>query len=310
MTENLPIDQQALLVYAAMQNLQHGRSTLEIAEELGVSRFKVSRMINQARDSGLIEIVSNLRPAIDVNLSKRLKEAFGLREALVVTPASPSDLHAREAIAESAAKYLLDHVHEGSLLGLGPGRTIIEMCDRVDRFPKCDVVQLTGVATKAPSDSIQSIYKLSGLAGGVMFPLHAPLLATSEEAARAITSQPTVQESLLRIDKVDMSVLTIGGLPRSSLLADMLLESGELADLLAEGAVAEMGTTVIRSDGEIIRTLDARAIGVTTEQLRRIPFRIGLGGGESKHQAVLATLRSGLMDMIVTDVHSAKMALG
>jgi DNA-binding transcriptional regulator LsrR (DeoR family) len=107
-----------------------------------------------------------------------------------------------------------------------------------------------------------------------------------------------------------MSVLTIGGLPRSSLLADMLLESGELADLLAEGAVAEMGTTVIRSDGEIIRTLDARAIGITTEQLRRIPFRIGLGGGESKHQAVLATLRSGLMDMIVTDVHSAKMALG
>lgn len=309
MSEDLPIEQQSLLVYVAMQNLQHDRSTLEISEELGISRFKVGRMINQARELGLVEIVSKISPLIDLDLSRQLKEAFGLQEALVVIPATTSDNHAREAIATAAAKYLHDHVREGSLLGMGPGRTIIDLCNRLSTFPMCDIVQLTGVATKAPADSVHSIFKLSSLAQGEIYPLHAPLLATTEDAARAIIAQPSVQEALLRIGKVDVSVLTIGGLPRSSLLADTLSEAGELASLLAKGAVAEMGTTVIRSDGEIITDLDKRTIGITTDQLKLIPFRIGLGGGDSKRQAVLATLRTGLMDMIVTDAHSAKMAL-
>jgi DNA-binding transcriptional regulator LsrR (DeoR family) len=309
MSEKLSIEQQSLLVYVAMQNLKYDRSTLQISEELGISRFKVGRMITQARELGLVEVVSKISPLIDLELSRKLKNAFGLQEALVIIPATTSDHHAREAIATAAAKHLFDYVREGSLLGLGPGRTIIEMCNRVSNFPNCEIVQLTGVATKAPADSVQSIFKLSTLAQGLMFPLPAPLLATSEEATKAIISQPIVQEALLRIGKVDASVLTIGGLPRASLLADTLSEAGELAALLAKGAVAEMGTTVIRSDGDIIRDLDGRTIGITTEQLKLIPYRIGLGGGESKRTAVLATLRTGLMDMIVTDAHSARMAL-
>lgn len=309
MSEHLPIEQQSLLVYVALQNLQHDRSTLEISEELGISRFKVGRMVNQARDSGLIEVVSKISPLIDIDLSWKLRDAFGLKDALVVIPATTGDNHVREAIATAASKFLADHVREGSLLGIGPGRTIVELCSKVTTFPKCNVIQLTGVATKAPADSVQSIYKLSGLAQGEMYPLHAPLLASSPQAAQAIISQPMVQEALHRIEKVDTSVLTIGGLPRSSLLADTLSEAGDLASLLAKGAVAEMGTTVIRNDGEVIADLDDRTIGITTEQLKRVPFRIGLGGGDSKRQAVLAALRSGLMDMIVTDYQSAKMAL-
>jgi DNA-binding transcriptional regulator LsrR (DeoR family) len=309
MSEKLSIEQQSLLVYVAMQNLQYDRSALQLSDELGISRFKVGRMIDQARELGLVEVVPKISPLIDLDLSRKLKAAFGLEEAIVVIPATGSDRHAREAIAIAAAKHLVDYVREGSLLGVGPGRTIIELCNRVNVFPKCDIVQLTGIATKAPADSIQSIFKLSTLSQGSMHPLHAPLLATSEEAAKAIISQPIVQEALLRIGKVDASVLTIGGLPRASLLADTLSEAGELAALLAKGAVAEMGTTVITGDGEILRDLDSRTIGITTEQLRHVPYRVGLGGGESKRQAVLATLRAGLMDMIVTDAQSARMAL-
>jgi DNA-binding transcriptional regulator LsrR (DeoR family) len=309
MADEIPIHQQVLLAYVALQNLKHDRSTTDIAEELGMSRFKVGRMISQARDYGLIDVVVKLTPSIDVELSKRLKDTYSLSEALVVFPATSSDHHSREAIAAAAARYIPSFITEGSIVGLGPGRTIIEMCDQATDFPNCDVVQLTGVATREPELSVQSIFRLSRLAGGRMYPLYAPFLATSEDAAKAIVAQPSVQEALQRMEKVDTSILTIGGWPRSSLLADMLAEAGELSPLTERGAVAEIGTTVIDQAGKVLDDISSRTIGITSDQLLRVPNRIALGGGDGKRQAVSATLRSGLVDMIITDVFSAQQAL-
>lgn len=309
MSTHVSVSEQVLLVYVALQRLQHDRSTTEIAEELGVSRFKVGRMVAKARELGLIEIVPKLSAAIDVELSRKLAREFGLREALVAIPPGPTDLHAREVIASVAARYLSDNVTDDLVVGFGPGRTIIEICDRISDMAVCDIVQLTGVATRAPEESLQSIYKISRISSGKMFPLHAPLVATTEQAAQAIIAQPTVHKALLRIDKVDMSVLTIGGWPESSLLADMLAESGEMQSLLDKGAVAEIGTTVLNQNGQVINDIDTRTIGISTAQLTRVPHRIGLGGGMGKRDAVLATLNSGLIDMIVTDRFTAVAAL-
>lgn len=308
MRESTPIEQQVMLVYVALQNLQHDRSTLEIAEELGISRFKVSRMVNQAREMGLVEVVSKISQQIDVPLSRKLAQTFGLKNALVVVPAANSEQHARESISEAAAMFISDHIEEGDYIGLGPGRTILKMCEKVEDFPACNVVQLTGVASQSSSESIHALYKLGGDEGKV-FPLPAPLLATSSEAAEAILAQPTVQETLRTIDKVETAVLTIGGLPRSSLLAVMLKESGDLDALMRKGAICEIGTSVLGVDGEIISDIGTRTIGISTEQLMRVPFRIGLGGGEEKKHAVLATLRSGLVDMVVTDFQAAMFAV-
>lgn len=308
MLESTPTEQQVMLVYVALQNLQHGRSTLKIAEELGISRFKVSRMVNQAREMGLVEVVSKISLQIDVPLSRQLAQAFGLKNALVVVPAANSDLNARESISAAAAMFLSDHIEEGLYIGLGPGRTILQMCEKVENFPPCNVVQLTGVASQSSSESIHALYKLGGDEGKV-FPLPAPLLATSPEAAEAILAQPTVQETLRTIDKVETAVLTIGALPKNSLLAEMLRESGDLDGLLEKAAICEIGTSVLGINGQIIADIDSRTIGISTEQLKRVPMRIGLGGGEAKKYAVLATLRSGLVDMVVTDYQAATFAL-
>ena len=309
MSGRIRVNDQVLIVYVALQHLLHGRSKLDLAEELGVSRFKVGRMINQARDLGLVEVVPKLSVPIDVELSRNLKQRFGLEEALVAVAATSSELHTREAIAGVAAAYLSDNVAEDSVLGFGPGRTIIEVCDRIVGLPVCDVVQLTGVATRDEEQSLQAIYSLSRVSKGKMFSLHAPFLATTELAAQAIVSQPSVNQALSRIDRVEMAVLTIGGWPDSSLLAEMLRQLGELDELLEKGAVAEIGTTVLNRDGRVISDIDSRTIGISLEQLQRIPYRIVLGGGEGKHEAMIATLNSGLVEMVVTDAHSALAAL-
>ena len=84
-------------------------------------------------------------------------------------------------------------------------------------------------------------------------------------------------------------------------LATQLADSGELAPLLSRGVVAEIGSTLLDADGGPVLSLEHRLIGISTEQLARVPMRVALGGGPGKQVAVIAAMKSGLIDMIVTD---------
>lgn len=296
--------------YVAVEHLQHGRSTVDLGAELGISRFSVGRMIQRARDDGLVEVRTRLPGSIDGPLSGRLASAFGLSSAFVVRPQSDQEERVRHALAEVGARVLQDLIKEDDVVGLGPGRTLLEMSRYVTDAPNCDIVQLTGSATTASADSLRAISAITHVARGRMFPLHAPFFITDAEAARAIAAQPLIRQTLQRMDRLDLAVLSIGGWPDASLLAGMLRDSGDLDDFMMRGAVAEFGTTVLDADGREMDVLADRLIGISTEQLRRVPVKIAIGGGPGKSTALMATLRSGLVDVLVTDAQSARHVLG
>jgi DNA-binding transcriptional regulator LsrR (DeoR family) len=303
------LEEEMRYIYAAIQHLQHDRSTLDIAEELGVSRFMVGRMVKRARDEGLIEVVPRISEPIDTELSTALASRYGLQSAVVCIPVAEGEAHARTAIAGVAGRLITELIDEDSIIGLGPGRTIVEMCSRMTDVPTCDLVQLTGAVAPEPTVDAQLIVQLSRIAKGRVFPLHAPFIATDAESARVITIQPGVKNALQRMDLLTTAVLTVGGWPRSSQLASALADMGELEPLLKLGVAAELGTTLLDSEGREISVLSDRMIGITTEQLSRVPLKIALGGGEGKRHAVLAALKSGLVDILVTDIHTARAAL-
>lgn len=297
-------------VYAAIQHLQHDRSTIDLAEELGVSRFAVGRMIKRALDDGLIEVRSRLAEPIDTELSRSLARAYGLDSAIVVVPPAGGEGPIRTTIATLAARLVAELVDEDDIVGLGPGRTIVETCEGIHDVPSCDVVQLTGVATTAPEQYLHAVMRLSRVAKGRMFPMPASFVTSSEASWCAITSEPAVKQALARMDRIDKVILTVGGWPHSSLLATQLADSGELAPLLSRGVVAEIGSTLLDADGGPVLSLEHRLIGISTEQLARVPMRVALGGGPGKQVAVIAAMKSGLIDMIVTDERTARFALG
>ncbi|TFV84718.1 hypothetical protein E4V99_06625 [Microbacterium sp. dk485] len=298
-----------LRVYVALQHLQLGRPTTEIADELGLSRFAIGRMVKRARDEGLVEVVSRLPEPVDPELSATLARRYGLRSALVVVSHIDTDDVVRGIVAGVAAGLVTGMIGDDDVVGLGPGRTIVEMCARIVDVHTCDVVQLTGVATDQPETYLDAILRLRTVAKGRMFPLHAPFLTTDRRSARVITGQAPVTQALQRMDHLDMAVLTVGGWPSSSLLATQLAQSGELEGLLEAGVVAEIGTTLLDEHGRVVRSLEGRLIGVTTDQLARVPTRVAIGGGPGKRQAVVAALKSGLIDAIVTDQVTARRAM-
>lgn len=309
MSKVLGLKDQVLYVDATIQHLQYGRSTIDLAEELGISRFTVGRMIKRALEDGLVEVVPRLPEPVDSALSKVLAKKYGLSSAIVVTPPANSDESARIMVARLAARLVSELIDEDDIVGLGPGRTIVETCKLIVDVPTCDIVQLTGGATSEPEANLLAIMRLSRVAKGRMFPLYAPFLATDPASARAIAAQPAVRHALLRMDQLDKAVLTVGGWPHSSLLATHLEELGELESLLEHGVVAEFGTTLLDAEGREVKELEGRLIGVTTDQLAKVPVRVAIGGGPGKQEAVVAVLKSGLVDVVVTDERIARVAI-
>ncbi|UXM91668.1 sugar-binding transcriptional regulator [Paenarthrobacter sp. JL.01a] len=308
MSKELSMEEQLRHVYAAMQHLKFGRPTVDIAEELGVSRFAVGRMVKYAREQGLVEVTPRLPDPIDATLSKALASRYGMESAIVCVPAAEGDKAARAAIAAVASKLLSELIEEDDILGLGPGRTILETCARIQTAPNCDLVQLTGVAS-TDDDNLEVIMELRRVARGRMYPLHSPVIATDPVAAQVIRSQPGVRQALKRMDLLDKAVFTVGGWPHSSLLASLLDEAGELGALMEQGVTAEIGTTLLDAQGKELHLLDDRMIGISTQQLASVPLKVALGGGPGKERAVIAALKSGLVDTLVTDVGTAKAAL-
>src|SRR5918997_45317 len=84
-----------------------GRSKLEIAEEFGLSRFTVARLLDAARESGLVRIEIRHQGEIDVGLSARLQERFGLQHSIVIDTPDDDVESLREHLGRAAAQLLV-----------------------------------------------------------------------------------------------------------------------------------------------------------------------------------------------------------
>lgn len=297
------------LAFVAQRFYRDGRTQIEIGKELGISRFKVARLIEEAAERGVVKIQIDVPGPIDLELSLGVKSKYGLNRCLVVITPGDDDESVRDALGGVAATLLSEIIQEGEVLGLSSGRTLIEMARRMTTIANCDVVQLTGVADPDQERGMEAITRISQLSGGWAYSLYAPLAVSDAAAAAAIRRQPSIQRTLSKIDAVTTAVVTVGGWPGGSLLHDSLAKEGEAARLVAKGICAEIGATLLTGDGRALDVLAPRSIACTSDQLQRIPELIAVGGGPSKSAAVRASLESGMITSLVTDVSAARALL-
>lgn len=298
------------LAFVAQRFYRDGKTQIEIGKELGISRFKVARLIEEASERGVVKIQIDVPGPIDPELSLRVKTEYGLNRCLVVVTPGDDDEAVRGALGGVLATLLTEIIQDGEVLGLSSGRTLIEMARRMTKIANCDVVQLTGVADPDQEKGMEAITRISQLSGGRAYSLYAPLAVSDTSAAAAIRRQPSIQRTLARIDAVTTAVVTVGAWPGGSLLHDSLAKEGEAARLVAKGVRAEIGATLLTADGRALEVLAPRSIACTSDQLMKIPELIAVGGGVAKADAVRASLKSGMITSLVTDVSAARALLG
>ena len=280
-----------------------GRSKLEIAEEFGLSRFKVARLIEAARSSGLVRIEIGHKGRIDVDLSARVQTRFGLAHAVVVDTTEDTDESVRKHLGQVAAELLAELVGPDDVLGVAWSRSVGAMARALPRLAAVPVVQLTGAITMPDGDegSIDIVRDVARAAGGPAYVFYAPFTLPDAATAATLRNQREVALTFGQLPKVTKAVVGIGAwAPGQSTLYDTAREH-ERRQLRRLGVCAEISGVFLSAEGEAVRTeLTERMIGIDAEQMRTIPEVIAISYGTAKVTAVLAALRSGLIEGLVT----------
>lgn len=297
-------------IRAARRFYLEDRSKVEIADELGISRFKVARLLELARERGLVKITIDDEGAVDEGRSARLARALGLARAVVVS-ASGSKEHVRSVVGRAAAPYLSDSLRDGEVLGVGWGRTLSALAAAIESLPDVSVVQMTG-ATHLTGDlsPLEIVRLLEHHAGRPVVPIFAPLIADDASTAAAFRGQSDIARALAMHDRVTTAVMSFGSWdPAVSQLAEAT-EPRLRDELAARGVVAEIGVTLIDAHGnEIATDYSDRCVAVRSEQLRAIPRVIGVAASAEKGIAAVALARAGLITELVVDVQLADEAI-
>jgi DNA-binding transcriptional regulator LsrR (DeoR family) len=280
-----------------------GRSKVEIAEEFNLSRFKVARLLDDARSSGLVRIEIGHPGVVDVELSARLMEALGLTHCVVTDTPDDHPATLREHLGAAAAELLSEIVTPEDVLGLSWARSVSAMAGVLRVLAPVPVVQLTGALARPGADdsSIELVREVARVAGGAAYFFYAPMAVPDPTTARALRGQPEVARAFGLIGSVTKAVAGVGAWqPEQSTLYEATSEA-ERAELREAGVCAEVSGVLIDDDGEpVTAPLTERMIGITAAQMRAVPEVIGIVYGLAKARAVLAAVRGGYVDSLVT----------
>ena len=288
----------------------------QVGERLGVSRFKVGRLLDRAlRESAVrIEIV---HPDIRlVELEDGLIGRFGLRSAVVVdvppaASAQDQELLARERVATAAAAQLTALRPTGAI-GVSWGRTMLEVAGhlRSGWTLATEIVQLNGAMSRSARPTrAQEVVERFGLTSGAAIQLMpAPAIVGSPELREALERDPSVGETLAAARAAQTAVFSMGVLGAESVhVASGFIGDPDLAALADAGAVGDVLGRFLCIDGRIaLPSLDGRTIGLPLDELRAKALTVGVAAGPGRGPIALAALRSGCINVMVTDEETAK----
>lgn len=289
-----------------------GASKSDIATEFGLSRFKVARMLDKARSTGLVRIELHYDGEIDLALSVELASHLGLPRCLVIDSPEGDESLLRANLGRVAAGLLEEITDESDVLGLAWSRTTMAMRSALTSLAPCAVVQLTGALSRPDVDesSIELVRDVARITRGPAFYFYAPMIVPEPETARSLRMQPEVAQAIERHERLTKAVVTTGAwMPAQSTVVDALTR-GEYEQDREAGVVAEVCGIQLDADGHpMCTTLSERIIGIAADQLRSVPEIITIAYGEAKVTAVQAVVRGGFVTSLVTHAPLARALL-
>lgn len=288
------------------------KTKLEIAEELGISRFKVARLLDEAKAHGLVRIQVEMPTELDLALGEQVASRYGIARAVVAhtIPGDPSSSLA--ALGTAGADELRRTLVPGSTLGISWGASVSAVVDAMTSVPRVDVVQLVGGlrASDRHISGDELVRQLAARTGGQAYPLHAPLVVRTRAMADELRADPSLAETIGHFADLSVALVGIGAWPSQGSSLESAFTSDERAELLKAGAAADMCGRVLDGDGgAITASATDRTVGISLAELRAVPEVVAVAGGQAKAKAITAALRSGLVNTLVTDSDAAQALL-
>ncbi len=281
----------------------------EIAKRLSVSRASVGRMLERARQVGLVSINLNADHLSAFELSSQLRQTFDLTDALVVPDhdTEPSDLHRLNTrLGIGGAQFMSTHLRPGASLGVGWGETVSRAITAINfgAVGPIHLVSLTGGVDGYLQTILSS--RADGAAEGEATTatiIPSPIVASTPQLAAALRAEPTIWQVLKQACDVEQAIVGVGTPTSDATIVQMgYLTADDARMLRGRGVAGDILGQFFDASGTVIDLpIHERRIGIDLTDLARIPKVIGVAGGLHKAEAILGALRGRFLDILVTN---------
>lgn len=306
-------DRASLLADVAEMYYLDQKNQAEIAKRIGVTRSMVSRLLTEARESGIVEIRIHRSVHSDRELESVLIKHFGLKDASVVTITNHDNERLLMDLGRAGAQTLKRYLGPKKTLGLAWGTSISATVDafEVSEPMNIRIVQMVGAlgARNMEYDGHGLVSRISEKVGGEAYYLNAPFICQSAEMAKSLLETKSIKETITLSKKSDVALCGVGTTaPEYSsfyLAGSVSLE--ELNHLLQEGAIGDVCGLHFDVNGQPTgEDFSERLVTIRPKDLLAIPVRLGVAGGKGKVKAILGALRSKYINVLVTDSVTAR----
>lgn len=291
-------------------HFEKGLSQQQIAAILGLSKMTVSRMLQKAKESRIIQITIQLPFQLDEILAEQIETRYGLEKAIVVKNAEHQDQNISELIGRVCAFYMGLSLLDDYILGLGLGKTIGQVVRNLVpmEMKNVHIVQLMGgladVTYKNPFTIVQETCRKLKAEGTFL----TSFAAVENEDMRnsIIYNTPMGMQIREMWAKCQEAIFGIGTIEKGTLLSPKLVTHEEREKLKQLGAIGDILGHCFDLNGTFInQDLEKRLVSIPLERLKEIPKRVSVAGGEEKARAIRGALLSGMITTLITDDKTA-----
>jgi len=289
---------------------QEEKTQEEISDLFGVSRFKISRTLKEAKRKGYVTITIN-DPKDDLTeIEIKLANKFDIEQAIVVKINEFSEKTALDQVAEAAARYLRKIVGNYHIMGVTWGHTVYHV---VNKLIPIEVNHLTlvqiggGLGTIEGTDNNMLTMMLGQKLGAKAQVIPAPIIVRNRSLRDTLFKEKKIQQTLEIAKKADLVLFGVGLIGREGLLWQSgFLKDTDTVKLRKAGAVGAICGRFFDAGGQKCwGELDDRTIGLNLAELRNIRHKICIASGKEKIDAILGALRGKLLNVLVTDERTA-----
>lgn len=302
------IEKAGFLAELSSMYYDQGLTQSEIANKLETTRFKISKYLQDARDSGVVEININYPRERLKSLERELIEKFDLKNAIIIDNKTLPYDEIIYALGKFGAEYIQGIIEENDTIGVLWGKTIsnvIKHMKPINKIP-ITVLQLVGAAAKDNLliDSPELIRRLANVYSGKYKYLYAPLYVDNDYARKSFLQEPVINDLIFSASKSKIALTGVG--TSSAVFASSLWKNYLNDEIKSKNAVGCIYGHVYDIQGELIDAqINEKVIGVDINTIKNIEYRVGVSSGKLKSEAILGALRGKFINVLITDGETA-----
>lgn len=294
------------IVKIASMYYEEGLTQAEIARQRGVSRSLISKILLDAKNEGIVEIIIKSENAYTASLERKLEKQFNLKNAVVIDTFNLKHEEIKKIVSQQAALYLNKIVQDYRSIGISWGNSLRGLVDyfAYTNHPDATIIPLIGGLSDDYFDiqSNQLSYDLARKMRGKAKYLYAPALVSNHLLHEELSNNRAIQSVLEEGRFVELALVGISSLDQETNMRRIgYLSVDDVVELTEKDVVGVINSRFFDVNGlEVEADINQNVLGLSLKDLTQIPMVMTVVYGDRKAEAIKAALENQLINVIVT----------